>query len=164
MRNAVSIAALVLTIGVGACATGATEEGFTRADQEAIRRNTADLTAAFNAKQLDRVIDFYADNSVFMPPNAPSLRGREPLKDFFAGMIEQGANSLTMEAEDVSGHGPLAYVAGSYTVTFADRASRDRGKYLLVLRDMGGTWRTEKTIWSSDLPAARAQGDQVATR
>ena len=164
MRNAVSIAALVLTIGVGACATGATEEGFTRADQEAIRRNTADLTAAFNAKQLDRVIDFYADNSVFMPPNAPSLRGREPLKDFFAGMIEQGANSLTMEAEDVSGHGPLAYVAGSYTVAFADRASRDRGKYLLVLRDMSGTWRTEKTIWSSDLPAARAQGDQVATR
>jgi hypothetical protein len=31
---------------------------------------------------------------------------------------------------------------------------RDRGKYVLVLRNTAGTWRTEKTIWSSDLPVA----------
>ncbi|HJR60623.1 MAG TPA: DUF4440 domain-containing protein [Vicinamibacterales bacterium] len=159
MRHAVTIAALVLTIGVGACATGATQEEFTRADQEAIRRNAAGLSAAFNDKQLDRIIEFYADNTVFMPPNAPSLRGREPLRDFFAGMIENGAIGLTLESTEVSGHGPLAYEAGSYVVTYQNRASRDRGKYLLVLRNMGGTWRTEKTIWSSDLPVPHAPAD-----
>jgi len=84
------------------------------------------------------------------------LRGREPLKPFFSNMSEQGATALTMESEEVSGHGPIAYESGTYTVTYRDGA-RDRGKYLRVLRNMAGTWRAEKTKWSSDLPPAGAQ-------
>lgn len=159
MRHAVTMAALLLTIGVSACATGAKEEGFNRADQEAIRKNAADLSAAFNEKQVDRIIALYADNSVFMPPNAPTLRGRAPLKSFYTSMIEKGATELTLEPDEVAGHGPIAYESGTYSVTFANGASRDRGKYLLVLRNTGGTWRTEKTIWSSDFPVAHAPAD-----
>lgn len=152
MRHAVTIAALSLATVASACATGAKEQGFTRADQDIIRKNAADLAAAFNARQVDKVLGFYADNSIFMPPNAPLLRGRDPLKSFYAGMIEQGATDLRLEPDEISGHGPIAYESGTYSVSFAKGAARDRGKYLLVLRNMGGTWRTEKTIWSSDLP------------
>ena len=159
MRHAVTIAALVLTVAVSACATGAKEQGFTREDQDIIRKNAVDLAAAFNAKEVDKVIGFYADNSVFMPPNAPLLRGRDPLKSFYADLIAKGATDLRLEPEEVSGSGPIAYASGTYSVTFADGASRDRGKYLLVLRNLAGTWRTEKTIWSSDLPPAPTQAD-----
>ena len=155
MRYAVTIAALALTVAVSACATGAREQGFTRADQDAIRKNAEDLAAAFNAKEVDKVLEFYAENSVFMPPNAPLLRGRDPLKSFYDGMIEQGATDLRLEPDEVSGHGPIAYESGTYSVSYAKGDQRDRGKYLLVLRNMGGTWRTEKTIWSSDLPPAQ---------
>ncbi len=55
-----------------------------------------------------------------------------------------------MEPEDVAGHGPLAYQSGTYTLTGA--AARDRGKYLIVMRNMAGNWRMEYTAWSSDLP------------
>jgi ketosteroid isomerase-like protein len=159
MRHAVTIAALVLTVAVSACATGATEKEFTRADQDAIKKNSTDLITAFNGKQVEAIVALYADNSVFMPPNAPLLRGREPLKSFFTDMIDKGATSLSMEAEEISGHGPIAYESGTYTVTYKGGASRDRGKYLRVLRNMGGTWRAEKTIWSSDLPPSKAQAD-----
>jgi ketosteroid isomerase-like protein len=159
MRHAVTIAALVLTVAVSACATGAKEPGFTREDQDAIRKNAVDLAAAFNAKEVDKVIGFYADNSIFMPPNAPLLRGRDPLKSFYSDLIAKGATDLRLEPEEVSGYGPIAYESGTYSVTFANGASRDRGKYLLVLRNMGGTWRTEKTIWSSDLPPSPAHAD-----
>jgi ketosteroid isomerase-like protein len=159
MRHAVTIAALVLTVAVSACATGAEEPGFTRADQDVIRKNAVDLAAAFNAREVDKVIGFYADNSVFMPPNAPLLRGRDPLKSFYSDLIAKGATDLRLEPEEVSGHGPIAYESGSYSVTYADGARRDRGKYVLVLRNMNGTWRTEKTIWSSDLPPAPAHAD-----
>lgn len=159
MRYAVTIAALALTVAVSACASGAKEVGFTRQDQEAIRKNAADLAAAFNAKQLDKVLEQYAENSVFMPPNAPLLRGRDPLKSFYASMIERGATDLRLEPDEVSGHGPIAYESGTYSVSYANGASRDRGKYLLVLRNMAGTWRTEKTIWSSDLPPVSQPAD-----
>jgi ketosteroid isomerase-like protein len=159
MRHAVTIAALVLTVAVSACATGAKEPGFTREDQDAIRKNAVDLAAAFNAKEVDKVIGFYADNSIFMPPNAPLLRGRDPLKSFYSDLIAKGATDLRLEPEEVSGYGPIAYESGTYSVTYANGTSRDRGKYLLVLRNMAGTWRTEKTIWSSDLPPSPAQAD-----
>ena len=151
MRKAVTIAALALTVGVGACATGAQEEGFTRADQDTIRQKAADLEAAFNAKEIDKVVAHYADNSVFMPPNVPRIRGQEPLRDFYNDLVGKGA-SLDLQPEEISGHGPLAFETGSYSINYNDGVSRDRGKYLRVLRNTAGNWRVEKTIWSSDLP------------
>ncbi|HEY0876698.1 MAG TPA: DUF4440 domain-containing protein [Vicinamibacterales bacterium] len=159
MRHAVTIAALALTVAVSACSTGATEPGFGRQDQDEIRKNAVDLAAAFNAREVEKVLAFYAESSVFMPPNAPLLRGREPLKEFYSDLIEKGATDLRLEPDEVSGHGPIAYESGTYSLTYANGANRDRGKYLLVLRNMGGTWRTEKTIWSSDLPPVPAQAD-----
>lgn len=156
MRHAVKIAALVLTVAVSACAAGAKEEGFTRADQDAIRQKTADMAAAFNAKDVDKVVQHYADNSIFMPPNVPLLRGQEPLREFYRDLIEKGASDLALETTEISGHGPIAYESGSYSLSFKDGAARDRGKYLLVLRNSAGAWRVEKTIWSSDLPAPGA--------
>ena len=151
MRKAVTIAALALTVGVGACATGAQEEGFTRADQDTIRQKAADMEAAFNAKEIDKVVAHYADNSVFMPPNVPRIRGQEPLRDFYNDLVGKGA-SLDLQPEEISGHGPLAFETGSYSINYNDGVSRDRGKYLRVLRNTAGNWRVEKTIWSSDLP------------
>src|SRR5690606_4335393 len=107
--------------------------------------------AAFNGKQMDAILDLYADNSVFMPPNAPVLRGREPLREFYEDLIGRATN-LHLETEDVAGHGPLAYESGTYSLVYQDGAVRDRGKYVFVWRRTNGTWRTEKTIWSSDLP------------
>ena len=152
MRYAVTIAALALTVAVSACATGANQQEFTRAEAEAVRQTAADLSAAFNAGQVDKIISLYADNSVFMPPNAPLIRGREPLQSFYAGMIERGASQLELTSEEVNGHGPLAFESGTYSVNYP-KGGRDRGKYVRILRNTAGRWRTEKTIWSSDFPA-----------
>ena len=157
MRYASLLAALALAITVSACASAATQqEEFTRTDAEAIRKASGDLAAAFNQKQIDALLGFYAENSVFMPPNAPQLRGRDPLKSFFSELIDNGAANLQLEPEEVAGHGPIAYEYGTYSINLG-RDARDRGKYVRVLRNTGGTWRAEKTIWSSDLPPTAAQ-------
>lgn len=149
MRTVLTGAVLALTLSMGACATSATQQEFTRTDVEAIRKTASDLSAAFNHKELDKVLELYADSSVFMPPNAPLLRGREPLKSFYADLLTKWTE-LKLVPADVAGHGPIAYQSGTYTLTSAD--ARDRGKYLLVMRNMGGHWRVEYTAWSSDLP------------
>ena len=153
MRTVTTAAMLALTFSLGACA-GPKEQAFTRTDAEAIRKTTSDLTSAFNAKELDKVVGLYGDNSVFMPANAPLLRGREPLKSFYADLAGKWTE-LRMEPDDVAGHGPLAYQTGTYTLTGAE--AHDRGKYLIVLRNLAGNWRMEYTAWSSDLP--RPAGD-----
>ena len=156
MRYASLLAALALAVTVSACATAATQsEEFSRTDADAIRKASVDLAAAFNEKQIETLLTFYADNSVFMPPNAPQLRGRDPLKSFFGELIEKGAANLQLTPEEVAGHGPIAYEYGTYSIDLGPNG-RDRGKYVRVLRNTAGTWRAEKTIWSSDLPATNA--------
>lgn len=150
MRTAVTTALLALTVCVGAC-SGPKEDAFTREDTDAIRKVAADLVDGFNAKDVDKILALYADNSVFMPPNGPLLRGREPLKSFYTNQVASSTD-LKMTPEDVAGSGPLGYMSGAYTLNVGER--RDRGKYLFVLRKVVGRWRVEYTSWNSDLPPA----------
>jgi ketosteroid isomerase-like protein len=147
--NALTAALAAFAIAAAACA-GAPQEEFTRADADAIRKVDADFVAAFNAKEADKILGMYTDNSVFMPPNAPTLRGTQPLKSFFGDMFARGATDLRMDPTDIAGHGPIAYQSGSYSLTTG--TTRDRGKFLFVMRKMAGNWRLEYTMWSSDLP------------
>lgn len=153
MRTLCTFAVLALAAMTGACAAPKAQE-FTRTDAEAIRRTSVDLTVAFNAKDLEKVMAQYAENSAFMPPNAPMLRGRDALKTYYDGLLAKGATNLKMTPEDITGYGPLAYESGTYSIVYEGNGGpgRDRGKYLRVLRNMNGTWRSEYTIWSSDLP------------
>jgi ketosteroid isomerase-like protein len=152
MRTVITVTALALTLGVGAC-SGPVEPAFGRTDSDAIRKHTADLTAGINGKDVDQILTLYTDNSVFMPPNAPLLRGREPLKSFYADLVTK-VTDMKLEPGDIAGHGPIAYESGTYTMNIG--ATRDRGKFLFVLRNMAGNWRLEYTSWSSDLPKPAA--------
>lgn len=155
MRTAGIIAVLALTVAAGACGGPAGPE-FTKADSDAIRQANQEHIAAFNAKDVEKVLSTYAENSVFMPPNAPMLRGKEPLKNYYAGLFER-AEQFEMQVEELNGYGPLAYESGTYAIHYGgEHPTRDRGKYLRVLRNLNG-WHVEKMIWSSDLP--RPAGD-----
>ena len=153
MRAAATSAVLALALAAGACA-GPKQQEFTLADREAIQKAHADFVEAFNAKDLDRIIPLYSAESLFMPPNSPSMRGPDAVRSFYTSLIADGVASLDMESEEINGHGPMALQSGSYVVQYRSngKASRDRGKFLRVLRNQGGAWRIEKTIWSSDLP------------
>ena len=143
--------ALAASVCLGASACGGKQEAeFGTADQQAIRQVTTALETSFNAKDVDKILSLYTDNSTFMPPNKPLLRGRGPFKGFYDGLLNGGAKDLKITPTDVAGHGPLAYESGSYSMTNGTVA--DRGKYLFIFRNIVGSWKIEYTSWSSDLP------------
>jgi ketosteroid isomerase-like protein len=150
MRTVITVAVFALSVGVSAC-SGPKEQVFGTPDTQAIRQATTTLETAFNAKDVDKILSLYTDNSVFMPPNKPLLRGRASLKGFYEGLLTGGSTDLKLTSEDVAGHGPLAYESGSYSMM--NGSTHDRGKFLFVFRNMGGNWKIEYTSWSSDLPA-----------
>ena len=141
-------------IAAGACSAPA-QPGFTPADATAIRQRTQEFKAAFNAKDPDKLTAFYPAEAVLMPPNAPTVRGKDGIRDFFKELYAQGGTDLELETRDVRGQGTMAYEAGSYSINRRPRsgsATRDRGKYLLIWRHQNSTWTIESTIWCSDLP------------
>jgi ketosteroid isomerase-like protein len=151
MQRLVTATLVALSVCISASACGGKKEAeFGMPDQQAIRQTTSTLESSFNAKDVDKLLSIYTDNSVFMPPNKPMLRGRPSLKQFYEGMLGAGSKDLKLTTADVAGHGPLAYTSGSYSMMNGD--VHDRGKYLFVLRNMNGNWMIEYTSWSSDLP------------
>src|SRR5262245_33618743 len=100
---------IALCAGMTACAGNAKDNEFGPADGQAIRKVSSDLETAFNAKEVDKILTLYTDNSVFMPPNKPVLRGREPLRSFYNSLLSGGAHDLKITVDDVAGHGPIAY-------------------------------------------------------
>jgi ketosteroid isomerase-like protein len=156
MRRVITMAALALAVGTGACG-GPKAQEFGTSDAQAVRQATAALEAAFNSNEMDKIVELYADNSVFMPPNKPLLRGRGPLKSFYDGLHQVGWKDLKLTPDDVAGHGPLAYESGSYSMMNGNNP--DRGKFLIVFRNLGGSWKIEYTSWSSDLPPSSVSSD-----
>jgi ketosteroid isomerase-like protein len=144
-----ALVALSVCVGASGCG-GKTDPKFGTADQQAIRQATSNLETSFDAKDVDKILALYTENSVFMPPNKPLLRGRGALKGFYDGLMSSGSKDLKITIGEVAGEGTLAYESGSYTMV--NGTVPDRGKFLFIFRNMAGTWKIEYTSWSSDLP------------
>jgi ketosteroid isomerase-like protein len=145
----------LLPVVVVAACSGPTEPQFAQADATHIRERTQEYEAAFNSKEPAKVAAFYPSESVLLPPNAPTIRGRDDIQKFYVDLFTQGATDLDMSTRDVRGHGTLAYEAGTYSMNrkpATGTALRDRGKYLFIWRNLNSVWSIEYTIWSSDLP------------
>jgi ketosteroid isomerase-like protein len=150
--------AATLVIGsalVAAGCSGPAEREFGKTDAQTIRQRTTAFRELFNGKDTAKLLNLYTPEAIFMPPNAPTIRGRAAIENFYKELYAQGAADLVVEPGDVGGHGPIAYESGTYSLNRRPpdgQATRDRGKFLFIWRDVRGEWLIEYTIWSSDLP------------
>jgi ketosteroid isomerase-like protein len=146
-----------MTVAAAGCSSSSAAPGdeFTSADVAAIKQLTQQFSEAVSKESLEQVLTHYPENVVFMPPNSGTIRGKDWVKGYWDSRFKDGAVSLRLESRDVAGHGPIAYENGSYTMIVRSddgQETRDRGKYLFVLRKGNRQWRYEYAIWNSDLP------------
>ena len=147
-----SVAALITALLFTAACSGPAPVEFTMKDAGEIRQQHDAFLAAFNAKDITKILDMYAESSVFMPPNEPIIRGKDALRQFYENLVtRQGASDLKMDISEVAGHGTLAYQSGTYEMAVKRGSGRDRGKYLFVIRKMANGWKFHYTMWNSDL-------------
>ena len=148
--------ALTAAVGLVACGGSAPTDQFGRADAEQISKMVQEFTAAYNAKDVEKIGTYFTGNASLMPANRSTLNGVEAIKGFYKERVTtEGATDLAIVMLSVQGHGPLAYFAGTFTLNLkpADGTERhDRGKVIWILRKLGGQWKFEYQIMSSDLP------------
>ena len=153
--SAIAVAAAVV---LAACSgTPSSTSEFTKADSDAIRAMVKDFVAAYNAKDVAKIGTFFDANSSLMPINRNTLRGVDAVKSYYQGRVtDEGGTDLAIEPITVEGHGPLGYVAASFSMTFrppdGSAERRDRGKVIWIVRKLAGHWKFEWQIMSSDLP------------
>jgi len=127
----------------------------TDADIAALRATTGAIAADILARRDSASVAQYAQNAVFMTPNAPALEGRAAIRAWF----EQSPpmTTFTLSVVEIDGRGDLAYVRGTYALTIAAAgrtpAISDHGKFLEIRRKQAdGSWLMTLDIFNSDVP------------
>jgi len=128
-------------------------------DERAIREADAAASRAFAAKDVEASVGFYADDALWLAPNAPMQTGKEAIRKSTSEMMATPGLALSWQASKVeaSRGGDLAYSIGTYQGTMNDAKGKpvtDRGKYVLVWKKQpDGRWKIVADIGNSDLPA-----------
>ena len=157
-RGFVMCVVLGMALSLVGCGGGAPKDEFGRADAEQISTMVRDFTAAYNAKDVEKIGTYFSGNASLMPANRSTLNGVEAVKGFYKERVGlEGATNLAIEMLSVQGQGTLAYFAGTFSLDLKPEGGperRDRGKVIWILRKLGGQWKFEYQIMSSDLPPA----------
>ena len=96
---------------------------------------------------------YTADGSVF-PANSDILSGAESVQAFWQGAFDMGLKEAVLETLELEVHGETAIETGHYTLKADGGAVADRGKYIVIWKNDGGTWKLHKDIWNTSQPAA----------
>lgn len=130
--------------------------------EQALRDLDAQWSAAAAAKDVDKIVSFYSDDAIVLPPNMAAVTTKDAIRALWKEEIEN-ATSVSWKATrvEVANSGDMAYVSGTYEVTMKDTTGKpvtDHGKYLEVWeKKADGTWKCGADGWSSDLPAVPAE-------
>jgi uncharacterized protein (TIGR02246 family) len=111
------------------------------------------IVAADNACDLDAVLDCYAEEAVLMPPNEPSVRGRDAIRPRYEQLFATFQPRIESVVESSWSRGDRAAECGTTRGELVPRdgspAKKLDDKYVMHLRrDPDGRWRIERLIWS----------------
>jgi ketosteroid isomerase-like protein len=161
MKKIVSFSLVLLLLAAAGCDRQTGVAGIARGedsgeDVEAIIRGlTKVYIANANARDVNKVVDFYTPDAVLLPPNHEAVRGHEAIRQFFrAELMDAGFSNFNNETIQVEHSCNLAYQRGTYVfeITGKDgKRKQDRGKYVVVWKRIpNGEWRMQIDSWSGD--------------
>ena len=118
-----------------------------------ISDGNARFMAEFAQGNAAAVGELYTENARLMAPNRDAISGREHIVAALQGFMNMGIASIKLDTVEVEAHGDTAIEEGRYTLKTADGQTADVGKYIVVWKNDGGTWKLHKDIFNSSQPA-----------
>ncbi len=111
------------------------------------------FTAAFKRGDGAAMANLYTREGQLLPANSDVVRGTEAIREFWQRVVGMGLKDASLETIEVEAHGDTAIEVGRYRL-LADAGVADQGKYLVVWKNEGGTWKLHRDIWTTSQPAA----------
>jgi len=133
------------------------------ADEATLRNLDAEWSKAAGAKDLEKTVSYYTDDALILPPNIPTIQGKQGARAMWQGMFSVPGFGGGWKATRVEVSGDLGWVTGTYELSETDASGRpmvDKGKYLEVWRKQAdGSWKCVADMFNTDLSSVGA-GDR----
>lgn len=131
-------------------------------DMTALKKTVDDFNAASKEAMMggapDKVLAYYADNAMEMPPNMAAVKGKDAVKAFWEQMMKSGMKMTAVDftTVDLQASGTMAYEIGTYNMSMSAGKMgemKDKGKYVALWREQAdGTWKLSAETWNTDMP------------
>jgi ketosteroid isomerase-like protein len=136
----------ILAAAFSACiGCGSSAPKLSDADVAAIRNATRQYVEWDEARN-PAVLQFIAQDAVYMPPGAAPLHGRKAIEELFkAHPWEHLSESLA----EVDGRGDLAFARGTWSITFNGKPAA--GSYIEEWQKQpDGAWQIIRKVWNTE--------------
>lgn len=122
-------------------------------DIRALRRMWVE---AFNHRDVDRAVSFYAEDAVELPLNgAPAVNGMKAIRELFESMTSAGFSELKVQQTQVGYTEPLAVELATYTMKPPNgkgRSTAEQGRLVATWRRAAnGQFKITISVWSREL-------------
>lgn len=111
---------------------------------DAIRERYAQWMRAIKERDLETILDIYAEHATYMPPGRPKASGRAALREVWGGYLQRkDFTAVYTPTIHVSEGADMAYDIGHYRISM----TRDEGpvsfegKYVVVWQLIAGRWQ-----------------------
>jgi uncharacterized protein (TIGR02246 family) len=113
-----------------------------------IDRANENFVAAFARGDAASLASLYTEHATILPPGAPMMKGRKDIEAFWHQAMTSLKN-LKLKAVDVESLG--ANTAREIGTVTADAGQQQLvGKYVVIWKRSGKSWRLDTDIWNTD--------------
>lgn len=125
------------------------------AEKAALLQTSRDWAASVATGDVDRMLSFWSDDAVVLPPDRPAVVGKEAIRAFVTGMLSIPGFTITWEPEHatISPSGDIGYLIERNSASFTDSTGArvtQLGKAVTVWRkDAEGQWKCVVDTWNN---------------
>ena len=125
-------------------------------ERERILRRDAEWSEhASQGRDVERIISYWADDAIVLPPGLPAIIGKAALREYVTDSLKIPGFKISWIANDVamSPDGQLAYMFARNAVTMNDPngipVTHEGRTVTIWRRESDGEWRCAVDIWNS---------------
>jgi uncharacterized protein (TIGR02246 family) len=156
---------MLAVLALAACAPVAEEPATqetgpsVEADVAAIEQALRGDEAAVAAGDLEAWLSLFAEDIVLMPPNEPTVAGKDAVRAENLPLFEGFDMRETLSAEEIEVAGDWAFAVTTFSFEATPKeggeTTTETGRIMWIMRRQpDGGWRAARVIWNSDSPPA----------
>ena len=129
--------------------------------EEAVLLKTDSIwsTLGTNSKDVEKIVSYWSDDAVVIPPGEPPVRGKDALRKMVGDLTNIPGFSISWKSSEVhfSPDGQLAYMYGENLFSMNDSTGNKiaipgRG-FTIWRKETDGNWKCVVDIWNNPPPA-----------
>lgn len=103
---------------------------------------------AARKRDMDRLASLYTVDAMVLPPDAPFVKGRDAIKQFWTSAAQQlGLKDVRLHTLDLQLAGDTGYEVGEAELTVQTGGAFV--KYVVVWKKVDGRWSLHRDIWNT---------------